>query len=67
MNTIGIFRWEKGSVNDNIRKILNDKEIKYQNTLDGDILVDFFGIGFWQKVQHTLTNPDTETYVIYVD
>lgn len=67
MKTIGNFKWEKGSVNDNIRRILNEKAIKYQNTLNGDILVDLFGIGFWQKVQHTLTNPNTETYVVYVD
>lgn len=67
MKTIGNFKWEKGSVNDNIRRILNEKAIKYQNTLNGDILVDLFGIGFWQKVQHALTNPNTETYVVYVD
>ena len=67
MNTIGIFRWEKGSINDNIRKILIDKGIKYQNTFNGNIEVDLLGIGLWQKVQHTLTNPDNETYAVYVN
>lgn len=67
MNTIGNFKLEKGSINDNIRKILIDQGIKYQNTFNGDIEVDLFSIGFWQKVQHTLTNPDNETYAVYVD
>ena len=34
---IGSFVWEKGSINDNIRKILINKCIGYYNTFNGDI------------------------------
>lgn len=37
---IGKFKWEKGSINDNIRKILIGLNIGYYNTFNGDIYTD---------------------------
>lgn len=67
MNMLGNFKWESGSINDNIRKILIEKGISYRNTLSGDIEIDLFGINYWEKVNHTLTNPDNEVYVVYLN
>ena len=67
MRTLGNFKWEKGSINDNIRKVLINKGINYRNTLNGDVEVDLFGINYWEKVKHTLTNPDNEVYAVYLD
>lgn len=67
MRIIGNFKWEKGSINDSIRKILKEKGISYRNTFNGDIEVDLFGINYWKKVKHTLTNPNNEVYSVYVE
>lgn len=67
MVSIGSFKWEKGSINDNIRKILNEKGITYRNTFNGDIEVDVLGIDLWQKVRHMLINPSSETYTVYIE
>ncbi len=67
MNMFGNFKWESGSINDNIRKILKEKGINYRNTFNGDVEVDLFDINYWEKVKHTLTNPDNEIYAVYLD
>lgn len=64
MRTLGNFKWESGSINDNIRKLLSARGMAYQNTFNGDIIVN---VGRWEKVQYTLTNPANETYVVYLD
>ena len=67
MNMLGNFKWESGSINDNIRKIFIEKGIRYRNTFGGDIEIDLFGIDFWEKVKHTLINSDNEVYAVYLD
>lgn len=67
MLILGEFKWENGSVNDNIRRLLISKGISYRNTLNGDVEIDLLGIGYWEKVKHTLTNPDNEVYAVYLD
>lgn len=60
--TLGSFVWEKGSINDNIRKILCDKRIQYRNTFNGTIEVNM-GRG-WETVQHNL--GDDEVCEVYL-
>ena len=38
---IGVFIWNKGSINDNIRKVLTKKNIYYYNTFNGDVITDY--------------------------
>lgn len=67
MTTISNFKWEKGSINDNIIKILRKRNIDYYRTFNGDVMADVYGIRLYKKVEHILTNPINEVYAIYVD
>jgi hypothetical protein len=49
---LGSFKWETGSINDNIRKILRNKGLKYINTFNGDVLVNNI------KIEHEHINGD---------
>ena len=61
--TLGAFVWEEGSINSNIRRILNDNGIPYRDNLQ-KLEVDLLGIGFWERVEHTLfQNNVCEVYV----
>ena len=53
---LGSFTWERGSINDNIRKILIGKNINYTNTFNGDILINRFGE--WKKIEYIFTGKD---------
>ena len=60
--TLGCFVWEKGSINDNIRRILCGNNIRYRNTLGGIIEVSL-GRG-WEAVRHNLGAGDVcEVYL----
>lgn len=65
-HVLGSFTWEKGSINDNIRKILIDKGINYTNTFNGDVLIDIFNVNMWQKVYHLFTDKDNTNCLVYI-
>lgn len=50
MTTIGNFKWKKGSINDNIIKILLNRGIDYYRTFNGDVMADVYRIGLYKKV-----------------
>ena len=55
------FKWENGSINDNIRKILIGLDIGYYNTFNGDIYTDRN-----QKVEAEHTgNSEYFVYVLF--
>lgn len=56
---IGQFIWEKGSINDNIRKILIEKKISYYNTMNGDIFLTTGNI----KVQCIVLNDVGNVFI----
>lgn len=62
---IGYFKWESGSINDNIRKLLVRKNIMYMNTMNGNIKVNIEGK--WLDVKYILENPYTDEYRIYAN
>ena len=64
---IGNMKWERGSINDNIRKILSEKELNYLNTFNGDIIVNFDGSNNWQKVRCNLVDSENKIYEVYID
>ena len=66
MTAIGNFKWENGSINDNIIKLLRNHNIDYYHTFSGDIMADVYGIGLFKKVEYTLTNPINEVYAVYI-
>lgn len=66
MMTISNFKWESGSVNDDIIKILRNRNIDYYRTFNGDIMADVLGIGLYKKVEHTLTNSANDVYAVYI-
>lgn len=60
---LGTFKWESGSINDNIRNILKEKSIGYLNTFNGDILAEISGDKV--KVKHEMI--ESNTYRVYVE
>lgn len=61
---LGFFKWESGSLNDNIRYVLTKKNYKYQNTLGGNIEVDLICADMWQKVYTEQIGKDL--YFVYI-
>lgn len=65
--TIGNFKWVTGSINDNITALLKRLGISYMFDHFGKIIADVYGVGLWQEVKYTLTNPQYEVYAVYID
>lgn len=60
-NILSQFVWEVGSINDNIRKILIERNISYYNDLSGNILLS----GSNRKVY--ASTEDYRNYTVYVE
>lgn len=57
---IGEFEWKNGSINDNIRKILNELSIDYYNTFNGDVITS----GDNRKVE--AERKENDEYFVYI-
>ena len=58
---IGSFTWEKGSINDNIIKILIAFSISYYRTFNGDIYTSNNG----KVVAEHIKNDEYHVYIIF--
>lgn len=59
---IGEFEWKNGSINDNIRKILNELSIDYYNTFNGDVITS--GDNLKVEAEHR-ENDEYDVYVLF--
>lgn len=52
MNTGLRFKWKNGSKNDNAIKLFKENNLEYRYNKYGELEGDFYGIGYFQKVDY---------------
>lgn len=54
-----IFKWERGSKNDNAIEVLKENKIDWQYDHFFNLVADFSGIGLFRKVEYESIENDT--------